>query len=87
VRELERGLVYATSESHGTDETKVYLIGSLARWTGADKLLTDLLRHEVQTIPDPLQPFLRLGVDQPGDSGRPELAIAAGLALRDFHHV
>ena len=87
VRELERGLVYATSESRGADETKVFLIGSLARWNGAEKLLTDLLRYPVQTIPDPLQPFLRLGMDQPGESGRPELAIAAGLALRDFHHV
>lgn len=87
VREIERGLVYAASESRGVDDAKVFLIGSLARWHGADVLLTDLVRHEVKTIPDPLQPFLRVGVDVTPESGRPELAIAAGLALRDFHHV
>jgi type IV pilus assembly protein PilM len=87
VREIERGLVYAASESRGADDTRVFLIGSLARWQGADRLLTDLVRHPVQTIPDPLQPFLRMGVDAPQEHGRPELAIAAGLALRDFYHV
>ena len=86
VREIERGLVYAASESRGADDAKVFLIGSLARWNGAEKLLTDLVRHPVRTIPDPLQPFLRLGVDTEPSGGRPELAIAAGLALRDFYH-
>lgn len=87
VREIERGLVYAASESRGADDTRVFLIGSLARWPGADRLLSDLAHHPVQTIPDPLQPFIRIGVDVPPETGRPELAIPAGLALRDFYHV
>lgn len=87
VREIERGLVYAASESRGVDDAKVFLIGSLARWQGADHLLSDLVHHPVQTIPDPLQPFMRIGVDVEPETGRPELAIPAGLALRDFHHV
>jgi type IV pilus assembly protein PilM len=87
VREIERGLIYAASESQGADDARVFLIGSLARWQGADRLLTDLVHHPVQTIPDPLQPFLRIGADIEPETGRPELAIPAGLALRDFYHV
>ena len=86
IREIERGLIYATSESRGAAETRVYLIGSMARWQGADALLSHLLSHPVTRIPDPLQQFI--GKDTPKASkGRPELAIAAGLSLRDFHHV
>ena len=88
VKEIERGLVYATSENRGSSRAAVFLIGSMARWNGADVLLSKLLQHPVTKIPDPLQPFI--GKQKEGSrlrSGRPELAIAAGLALRDFHNV
>ena len=87
VREIERGLVYATSESRGRSDANVYLIGSMARWHGADSLLSGLVNHPVTKIPDPLQPFLSGADRRSSADGRPELAIAAGLALRDFHHV
>ena len=97
VKEIERGLIYATTESRGQQDTSVYLMGSLARWRGADRLLSRLLNHPVKTIPDPLRPFIAkpdLAADTLAErktrqrevSGRPELAIAAGLALRDFHN-
>ncbi len=88
VKEIERGLVYAASESRGNAEANVYLIGSMARWNGADELLSSLVNHPVTKIPDPLQSFIKTTVPQGASTtdGRPELAIAAGLALRDFHH-
>ncbi len=87
VREIERGLVYAASESRGANDGRVYLIGSMSRWNGADALLSKLLNHPVTCIPDPLQQFLGKDRDKRVNKGRPELAIAAGLALRDFEHV
>ena len=87
VSEIERGLVYATNENRGEDDTTIYLIGSIARWSGADRLISNILNHPVKTIPNPLQPFM--SGREPADelhSGRPELAVAAGLALRDFQH-
>jgi type IV pilus assembly protein PilM len=87
VQDVQRGLVYATSENHGMDDTGIYLIGSIARWRGMDKVLGNILNHRVKTIPNPLQPFLSLiEREQALDNGRPELAVAAGLSLRDFHN-
>ena len=89
VSEIERGLVYATNENRGQDNTTIYLIGSIARWAGADRLVSNILKHPVKTIPNPLLPFLG-GVEESDEDqdnvGRPELAVATGLALRDFQH-
>ncbi len=88
VSEIHRGLVYATSETRGQDDTAIYLIGSIARWRGADKLLGRLINHRVKTVPNPLRPFLSVKQreDESEEEGRPEFAVAAGLALRDFQN-
>ena len=94
IRDIERGMVYATNESRGQDDTTIFLIGSIARWTGADRLISNILKHPVKTIPDPLLPFMSTQAQEvevekneiEGGAGRPELAVATGLALRDIEH-
>lgn len=78
-KEIDRGLVYATSESRGARRNMVYLLGSLARWPGADQLLESVLGVPVARVPNPVSLF---GGNR--DDGAPELAIATGLALRSF---
>lgn len=78
-QEIERGLVYASSESRGSRRSCVYLLGSIARWPGADKLLESMLKIPVSVVPSPVSAF--------GDDQRvigPELAVATGLALHSF---
>lgn len=78
-QEIERGLVYASSESRGSRRSCVYLLGSIARWPGADKLLESMLNIPVSVVPSPVAAF--------GDDKRvigPELAVATGLALHSF---
>lgn len=77
VREIERGLVYAGSESRGTRHNQIYLLGSLARWQGAAALLESMVNVPVSVIPDPCSAF---GGDT--EMGSPELAVATGLALK-----
>lgn len=84
VRDIERALVYATSDNRGNGETDIFLIGSLARWSGADRLISNILNRRVHTIANPLQPFLSLAEREA--EKLPELAVATGLALRDMNH-
>lgn len=77
VHETDRGLVYAGSESRGVRGSQIYLLGSLARWNGADALLESMLNVPVSTIPSPVSLF---GVG--GGEASPELAVATGLALK-----
>jgi len=81
--EVNRTLIYAASQTRGEPVGRIYLLGSLARWRGADALMNALLKLDVETIPNPLQGFCR-------SSGRrsvaaanpsPEIAIATGLAM------
>jgi len=89
-QEIERGLIYAKSENRGDSETAIYLMGSIARWRGMDRLLSNILRHQVLTIPDPLGTFVAPNATSSSCAAtdtrqaHPELAVAAGLALRDF---
>jgi Tfp pilus assembly PilM family ATPase len=59
-----------------------FLIGSFARWPGADALLATLIDLPV-TIPKPFALAAKSGENADG-APRPELVIAAGLALRGF---
>lgn len=84
VEEINRVLIFTASETHGSPISRVCLLGSIARWPGAESLLRDLV-----DIPMPAdQPgFEDLFIDQSeGDDSWskriPELAIATGLALR-----
>jgi type IV pilus assembly protein PilM len=84
VEEIKRALIYAASETRGEPVKKVYLLGSIARWRGADRLLNDLLDIPVMNITDPLSVLDQGGVPEsmPSDSLAPEIAVATGLALR-----
>ena len=82
--EINRVLVYTASQTHGQQVSRIYLLGSLARWKGMDGLLNSLVKLPVETIPDPLTIF---GSDNTPDGDRipqPEIAVAMGLALNGF---
>jgi len=78
-KEIERGLVYANSESRGSRRSSVYLLGSIARWNGAGRLLQSIIGVPVSLAPSPLSLF-----GQESKDNAPELAVATGLALHSF---
>ncbi|MEZ5542659.1 MAG: pilus assembly protein PilM [Pseudomonadota bacterium] len=81
--EINRTLIYAASQTRGEPVSRVYLLGSLARWQGADAMLNMLIKLDVETIPDPLQAFHRTPGNRPtlAVTPSPEIAIATGLAM------
>lgn len=81
VEEVKRAFLYAAAETRGGAVTKVYLLGGIARWRGADRLLSSLADVDVQTIPDPLALF-PAGDKPVGEDFASEVAVATGLALR-----
>ena len=86
VDEIKRVCLYAAAETRGGAVNKVYLLGSLAHWPGADDLLSSLADIEVAKVRDPLLAF-RDGEKPSGDAAlSPELAVATGLALREKDH-
>ena len=86
VEEINRVLIYTASETRGEPVSLIYLVGSIARWQGADSLLHSILNIDVETIPNPLNPFIKNSGEAEAESGSaqgaPELAIATGMALR-----
>jgi type IV pilus assembly protein PilM len=82
VAEIGRAAMFASSETRGTAIGQAYLLGSIARWPGAAELLAELTDLPV-AIPQPL-PLAQEIADGDTDSARPDLVIAAGLALRGF---
>ena len=82
--EINRVLIYMASQTHGESVDRIYLLGSVARWQGADRLLNKLLVLPVETIPNPLKTFRRPGVPEAISEmdAAPEMAVATGLALR-----
>lgn len=83
VQEIQRGLIFAASESRGTRPNQVYLLGSMARWPGTAELLASLADTPVSNVPSPLTLFPSPDVER-ADEPAPELAVATGLALRNF---
>lgn len=81
VAEVERGFLYAASETRGVGAKRVYLVGSLARWPGADRQLAALARVPV-TMPDPLAALAPDARRVVPHHAIPEIAVATGLALR-----
>lgn len=82
VHEINRTLMFASSESHGAARNEVYLLGSFARWQGSDALLSEMLNVQVRKVPNP---FVSFGSDvERPTPGMPELAVATGLALKDL---
>lgn len=82
--EVRRACLYAASESQGDVVEQVYTVGSIARWPGADQLLSEIARLPVATTL-PLTAIFDGGdasgiANYPGIG--PDLATATGLALR-----
>jgi Tfp pilus assembly PilM family ATPase len=82
--EVNRVLVYTASQTHGEPVSRIYLMGSLARWQGMDGLLNSMVKLPVETIPDPLQTFGSVNNTSGDRKPRPEIAVATGLALNGF---
>jgi len=79
---VRRAQTFAASEARGETVKSVYLVGGVARWRGAQKLMAGLLDMPVHVIPDPLATFKRNGSSEEPVVGCAELAVATGLALR-----
>jgi len=79
-----RALIYAASQTHGESVSRIFLLGGIARWVGADAFLQKMIELPVQIIPNPLKTFpARKGANtEVEESSVPEIAVAAGLALR-----
>ncbi|MBP6675832.1 MAG: pilus assembly protein PilM [Vitreoscilla sp.] len=82
--EINKTLVYTASRSRGRGIDQIYLLGSVAQYTGVSSLLQQQLKVPVQVL-DPLRTF-------PGALGAAAraplaplagMAVAAGLALRE----
>jgi len=84
VDEIKRAFLYAAAETRGRGVTQVYLLGSIARWPGADQMLSKLSGSRVATIPDPLALFRSNETHEKAVAAHPapEIAVATGLALR-----
>ncbi len=84
VEEIKRAFLYAASETRGGGVTQVYLLGSIARWPGAEQMLSNLSGSTVSKIPNPLALFPSNDLDTTSTVQQfaPEIAVATGLALR-----
>ena len=84
VEETNRSLIYAASETRGKPVQRIYVLGSMARWSGLLGIISGLVNIPVVVL-DPLEAFK----DRPSKTthenhpcdGR-HMVIAAGLALR-----
>ncbi len=82
--EVRRACLYAAAESQGDVVERVYTLGTIARWPGADQLLSDIARIPVADT------FPLAAIFDGDDNGAmsdyagigPDLAVATGLALR-----
>lgn len=78
ITEIERAVLFTASETHGGKVSRIYLVGALSRWRGVGRALSHLLELNVENLSAPLRSFA--GGDD--DGGSPDMAVAAGLALR-----
>jgi len=87
VEEIKRAFLYAASETRGRGVTEVYLLGSIARWPGAEEMLSKLSGSKVSKIPNVLTlfPSDATASADVGEHFAPEIAVATGLALRGMN--
>lgn len=81
VEEIRRVCMYAAAETRGGTVGQAYLLGSIARWPGAAKMLGAMTEVPVANVPDPLCRMAE-GEDVDAVARSPEIAVATGLALR-----
>ncbi|MDJ0917712.1 MAG: pilus assembly protein PilM [Woeseiaceae bacterium] len=84
VEDIKRVCLYAAAETRGGAVTQVYLLGSIARWPGADELLSTLTGMDVANIPDPLTLFPSDDSKQApvNNAAASDIVVATGAALR-----
>jgi len=79
---IQQVLLYTSSETRGKPVEQIYLLGSIAHWPGADRLLNSLIEVPV-TVLDPLAAFAGPNAPPREDAEvSPVVAVATGLALR-----
>jgi Tfp pilus assembly PilM family ATPase len=85
VEEINRVLVFTSSETHGVPVSRVCLLGSVAHWPGAQQVLLSLLDFDA---PDGQIEFTQVFEDENDNTRVPwsglfsDISIAMGLALR-----
>jgi type IV pilus assembly protein PilM len=82
--ELVRTQVYVASRTRGSALSRVYLNGSVARYTHIQQRIEDLVRLPVEVL-DPFQAFRAASTPACGTLAQ-GIALAAGLALRGAAH-
>jgi type IV pilus assembly protein PilM len=84
VDEIKRVLTYTASQTHGLPISRFCLLGSIARWPGAESLLRELIDIPFSTHQRELSEcFHDLSLEGENWSANiPDLAVATGLALR-----
>ena len=85
--EVNKTLIYTASRSRGRSIDQIYLLGSIGRYPGIDRLILEMLAVPVEVL-NPFRAFgSRLGEAELARL-RPiaGIALACGLALRGFDH-
>ena len=82
VEEIRRVCMYAAAETRGGAVGQVYLLGSIARWPGAARMLASMADVSVANVPDPLHGITGRDEKVTKVAQSPEIAVATGLALR-----
>jgi Tfp pilus assembly PilM family ATPase len=87
VDEINRVLIFTASQTHGMPISRLCLLGSVARWPGAESLLRELIDIPFATHRSELaECFVDLTMEEEiWSSCIPELAVATGLALRGLN--
>jgi type IV pilus assembly protein PilM len=88
VDEINRVLIFTASQTYGMPISRFFLLGSIARWPGAESLLRQFIDIPVSTHQRELTDCF---VDMTKNKRRwtsiiPELAVATGLALRGLNN-
>ena len=83
IEAVDRALIFAASETRGEPVREIFLLGSIARWAGIEKLMQTMLHLPVRVIPDPLVSMATGNTGQFSKS-EPEIAVATGLALKNM---
>lgn len=84
VREIDRALLFAESESQGEGEKKILIVGEIAQWPGVAALLRSLTNLRVEKLGLNHMPFATDSalVGNLDDRQAAEMSTAVGLALR-----
>ena len=88
VEEIDRAFLYAASESYGQAAKRVFMLGALSTWSGADRLLETLTNIPVSRVSRDLLPFDADASFAPVTSLRTaaDVSVTAGLALHGLLH-